>query len=99
MSSNIMILAASKGSIITPKKSTTPPTRPESPGGYFTLSDSDGAGSNLEYSSSDQDLHHAASPPRSMYKIYKQASGVVVVGGGRDNNARNSINNNITRYM
>ena len=81
MSSNIMILAASKGStIITAKKSTTPPTRPESPGGYFTLSDSDGAGSNLEYSSSDQDLHHAASPPRSMYKIYKQAKYVRFLG-------------------
>ena len=82
-SANIMILATtssqpqphkitSKGAS-PPKKS--PPTRPESPGGYFTLSDSDGA-SNLESSSSD-DLHHATSPPRSLYKIYKSSHNVV----------------------
>ena len=70
--SNIMILAQQQHLRISPPHYHKRSPRPDSPGGYFTLSDSDGGASpGTESSENENSSHPSSRSTTPMYKIFK----------------------------
>ena len=80
--SNIMILAQQQHLRISPPHYHKRSPRPDSPGGYFTLSDSDGGASpGTESSENENSSHPSSRSTTPMYKIFKASDRQS--GGGR----------------